>query len=436
MTRGSRPAGAGTAPLLAALCALAAWCGVPVVAADEVALVGRAAFPDRRDPPPWRELSGEERQRFDLGRLVFNTPWVQAGREGAGRRDGLGPQFIAASCDNCHNNGARGRGTDRSDALPSSFVMQLAGPGIERYGHVLAPQALAGIVPEGSVQVERIARHGRHADGDAWVLHEPRYRIVNLGYGDLPPDTVLGPRIAPALFGTGLLEAVPDAAIAQWHASQPRALRGLPGGRFNWLGDAHSLEEQTARAYAREMGITSAREPRDDCTSVQHDCLAAPDGGSPEVSAEFFDAVVAYQRALAVPSRPAPLDPRLEQRGRQLFGQAGCATCHRPLLPVDTAAGPARIDAYTDLLRHDLGPALADRTLSGSAVATRWRTAPLWGLSHALAGGEVALLHDGRARSLEEAILWHGGQADRARQAFTAMPRADRQDLLAWLGTL
>jgi CxxC motif-containing protein (DUF1111 family) len=408
--------------------------GVHLVLAqgEPAPIAGRADFEDRRDPPAWRTLDAATHDSYELGVAVFNTPWVVAGTPNAVRRDGLGPLFIAASCDGCHNNGARGRGELRGGRLPNSFVMQLGGPATQ-YGNVLNTQALPGHVAEGSVALQWTLRSGLYTGGGSWELREPHYRIAALEYGPLPATTILRPRIAPAVFGAGLLEAVPAAALAAIRAAQPRAQRGglawqevdgqRVAGRFGWQADAISIEDQTTRAMAREMGLTSRLRTQDDCTARQLQCRAAAQGGMPEVSEEFLQALVVLQRELAVPSRSRDVVPADRASGARLFEITGCSVCHRTALPVQLeGAAPASIDAYTDLLLHDMGDGLADRTLDDKVVRSRWRTAPLWGMAHALALGDIGLLHDGRARSIEEAVLWHGGQARTARRAFGKLP--------------
>ncbi len=393
--------------LLVALLATAA-CGAQAEEAQRP--LGRVPFTDRRDPPAYDTLDATAREQFELGLAAFNTGWVPAGQKNASRRDGVGPLIVGVSCDGCHNNGARGRGDAVATRLSNSFVMQLGGAPTA-YGHVINTQAIEGFTPEAHIEVQRIERAGRYADGSSWKLHEPQYSLTALNHGPLPRDTVLRPRIGAAVFGTGLLEAVPEQAREDIRRSQPRAQRGHIAGRFGWQAEAVSIADQTARAFAREMGLTSAMQPADDCTAVQTTCRDAPHGGTPEVSAELFAAVVSFQRQVAVPARP-PVDAAMDGAGLALFTRTGCATCHRPQLPVQRESGADTIDAFTDLLRHDMGEALADRTVGGRSVQSLWRTAPLWGLAHALQNTDVALLHDGRARSLEEAILWHGGEAE------------------------
>lgn len=418
---------------LRVLALLAAACCVHTAQAQQP--LGRVPFTDRRDPPAFEPLDAAARDQFELGLAAFNTAWLPAGQKYATRRDGVGPLLVAVSCDGCHNNGARGRSDSANSRLSNSFVMQLGGKRQTAYGHVINTLAIDGFKPEARIEVRRVEQSGRYADGSGWALREPQYTLADLNHGPLPPDTVLRPRIGAAVFGAGLLQAVPDAARDSIRHSQPRAQRGRIAGRFGWQGEAVSIADQSAQAFAREMGLTSAMRPEDDCTAEQTACRAAPHGGTPEVSAELFDAVVSFQTYVAVPARP-PRHEALEREGLAVFTRTGCALCHRPQLPVQLQDRSATIDAFTDLLLHDMGDALADRTAGGQRVKSLWRTAPLWGLAHALQNADAALLHDGRASTPEEAILWHGGEASEARKAFIKLSRREREQLLAWLATL
>jgi CxxC motif-containing protein (DUF1111 family) len=183
------------------------------------------------------------------------------------------------------------------------------------------------------------------------------------------------------------------------------------------------------------MGLTSQSLSRDDCTPAQPDCVEALQAGTPELPEEFFHAVNTFQFLLAAPAR-GKIDPAADVAGAALFERAGCAACHVPQLPVPRDQGDIRIDPYTDLLLHDMGEGLADRTVAGTAVTSRWRTPPLWGLAHAFQTGPVALMHDGRAGSIEEAILWHEGQGAESRRNFMAMDANARRQLLGWIASL
>jgi CxxC motif-containing protein (DUF1111 family) len=261
---------------------------------------------------------------------------------------------------------------------------------------------------------------------------------------------VIKPRLAPALFGAGLLDAVPETAISEgaarsddrafgspvWHSRQGTRMLG----RFGWQGGAVSIRDQTMGAFAREMGLTTDERSSDDCTPIETDCREQPNGGSPEVSEELLDAVVTFVRMLAVPV--SPVRAEAGALGSELFEKIGCAACHRPRLPVELpGSGGAKVSGviapYTDLRLHDLGTQMADENASGEKIISRWRTAPLWGLGYRLQmETHPTFLHDGRARSVEEAILWHSGEAARARLRFSDLGPSARKALLGWLATL
>jgi CxxC motif-containing protein (DUF1111 family) len=412
--------------LIAALPALAAGAG----------LVGQRQFTDARNPPAFLDLDPTTQARVDLGHAVFNTQWLPAGAANAARRDGLGPLYNAAACDACHNEGAHGRGPTGDGAAPAALIVQLEQapekPGTDsagdpRYGHTFNTSSIEGFAAEGVVTIRYESVNGRYPDGAEWALRSPHYELSALAHGPLSAHTVVQPRLAPALFGLGLLEAVVDG----------------PASRFGWQARSTSLRDQTTKAFARDMGLTTVDRPMDDCTPAERDCLGAANGGNPEVAPELLDAVVEFQETLAVPSAPTSLTTAgaAPAAAAGLFGTLGCAACHRPTWSVDlpTRDGNverAQIAPYTDLALHDMGSRLADRNVSGDAVLTRWRTAPLWGMGYRLrTDRQPTFLHDGRARSLEEAILWHGGEAQAAQQHFTALTATQRAALVEWLGT-
>lgn len=405
-----------------------------------------ADFVDPREPPPYRALSSGERDAFELGHAVFNTQWVPAGTPRAQRRDGLGPLFNAASCDACHNNGARGQGPGGSGPLPVGLVIQLSNAGgpDPGYGHVFNTAAIDGFPAEGTVSVSYDVREGRYPDGQPWRLRVPRYRLDKLLSGPILASTVIKPRLAPPLFGVGLLDAVPEAALMKRVRNEPSIVRGSLAhaggeqriGRFGWQGDSPSLADQTARALSREMGLRSRLIPKDDCGIPNERCRKAAAGGEPEVSDEFLAALVAFQRTLAIPRADAraKLDTASEAKAAAYFSSTGCIECHAAELPVDALGPLSRIQPYTDLLLHDMGPDLADRDAAGSIVDSRWRTAPLWGIGHLSRDGErYFLMHDGRARSIEEAVLWHAGEAAAARDRFTHLAPELRRLLIDWV---
>ncbi len=448
----------GVVCVAALVAGLAVCCNVALA---ERPAFGIEPFVNHRDPPFYLALSDAQRARADLGHEVLNTQWVPAGTPHAERRDGVGPLFNAPSCDECHNEGAHGRGPMGDGLAPFALVVQLEEPSGNShaeprcdpvYGCVFNTLALRGVRPEGQVVIRYREVDGHYADGGRWSLRAPTYRLVDLAYGPLAPQTIIKPRIAPALFGAGLLEAVPVTAITErpsagisTHALGAPAWQWRRGvevlGRFGWQGSALSVRDQTARAFAREMGLTSSVIGKDDCTASEVTCLEQPNGGSPEVSDTLFDAVVDFVSWLAVPAPPQMPAERGENESA-LFARLGCAACHRPRLPVvlrgkDGLLIHRMIAPYTDLRLHDLGMALADRNAAGVSVPSKWRTAPLWGLGYRLKRESMpTFLHDGRARSVAEAILWHGGEGASARRRFEELDSAQRQALLRWLGTL
>ncbi|MEJ1962367.1 MAG: di-heme oxidoredictase family protein [Gammaproteobacteria bacterium] len=210
-------------------------------------------------------------------------------------------------------------------------------------------------------------------------------------------------------------------------------------GRFGWQATEPTVESQIAAAFSREMGLTTPRIDHIDCGQATETCDSKPNGGTPEVDAGIFDAVVTFELLHAVPLTVTP-EPALARTAAVKFDAVGCSACHRTTLRVAPPAGDSEareIHPYTDLLLHYLGEDLSDRDVAGNVALSEWRTAPLWGLNASVATGRpLRLMHDGRARSIEEAIAWHGGGAASSRAAFEGLPKQDRDALVAWIATL
>lgn len=411
---------------------------------------------------PAANLQTTERAEFAMGNAFFNSPWVVAPAS-ARARDGLGPLFNARSCDACHNNDGRGQPPAHGER-PVSLVVQfgLATPGKygaplpePHYGGNLNPFAIKGAA-EGTLVIDYEERAGQFADGESYSLRMPHYSFAELAFGPLSPDVRFSPRVAPAVFGSGLLEAVADTEIRKREDPDDKDGDGISGrinllwdhalnrealGRFGWKANQPDIAHQTAAAFHGEIGMTSALNPTENCTSVQPECLAAPNGGDPEVSSEIFAHIVQYGRMLGVPARRDLQDGQV-RRGAQKFLDAGCDRCHVPTLrtaklPQQPWLSEQTFHPFTDLLLHDMGPELADGRRDFGASGSEWRTPPLWGLGllHTV-NGHTLLLHDGRARNVSEAILWHGGEAERAKESFRTMSKEDRTALLRFLGSL
>ena len=321
------------------------------------------------------------------------------------------------------------------------------------YGGQLQDMAIPGAKPEGEVNISYQIQMLRLADGSQVELRKPKVSISELNYGLLHADTLMSARIAQPMIGLGLLEAISEADILAKENPESSGISGRANkvwdikqqktvlGRFGWKAGQPSLRQQNASAFAGDMGITSALFLADDCMQSQG-CERFPNGGELEVSEDILDSVTFYSQHLAVPLRRG-LDKPDVQAGEQLFLALGCSGCHTPSYTTGTHASPAlsqqKIYPYTDLLLHDLGEGLADNRPEFLANGQEWRTQPLWGLGYAaeVAGSEDAFyLHDGRARTLLEAILWHGGEAEPAKQAVMAASKNERAQLIAFLESL
>ncbi|MDJ0962577.1 MAG: di-heme oxidoredictase family protein [Acidimicrobiia bacterium] len=383
---------------------------------------------------------------FQVGNEFFRQAWVVA--PGTEANDGLGPLFNATACITCHVDDGRSRGPDQGVVdRPGLIVFLNSGfdesgiPVLDSgYGGQIQDRSIDGVPAEAVVVVDYEDVVVEYPDGTSITLRRPAYTLDQLAFGGLAPETSLSPRVAPPLIGMGLLEAVSEDTIAEFLDIDDSDDDGISGwlgwGRFGWKASIHTLQEQTEAALHGDIGITSDRFPSEDCPAPQLECRRAPNGGSPEVSEARIGAIVNYLRTLAVPAR-RDLDDPLVAAGAEMFGAAGCDACHRPTLTTGESSVPAasrqEIHPYTDLLLHDMGPGLADTGPGGA----EWRTPPLWGIGlTGVVGGHTTFLHDGRARSLEEAIMWHSGEASAAQRAFAEMAKEEREALIAFLKSL
>lgn len=442
------------------------------------ALSGGSATVQRRDQNafalPSANLPPVRRVDFSVGNSFFRNPWVIAPSTTTAR-DGLGPLFNTNACQNCHIRDGRGHPPEPGDNNAVSMLVRLSIPGGEAsaqalqrigvvpepvYGTQLQDMAIPGVVPEGKVRVEYDPLVMRFRDGTEVELRQPTLRITHLGYGPLHPETRVSARIAPPMIGLGLLEAIPETAIlanADPDDKNDDGISGRPNwvwdearqqvalGRFGWKAGQPSLNQQNAHAFAGDMGLTTHLLPHDDCTPAQTACQQAPNGngpdGEPEVSDNILRLVEFYTRNLGVPARRAVDDPQV-LAGKNLFFKAGCNQCHTPQFTTRSDAAEPElanqvIRPYTDLLLHDMGEGLADNRSEFQANGREWRTPPLWGLGLTQAvSGHTQLLHDGRARNVLEAILWHGGEAQAAQRQVLAFDAEQRAALLSFLNSL
>ncbi len=419
---------------------------------------------------------------FKIGNSIFRRLWVSA-PSSTDASDGLGPLFNARGCQNCHLKDGRGHPPLSADVPDDSgsMLMRLSVPPKTEeekallasrkansipdpmYGGQLQESSIQGFEPEGQVKVAYEEEEVTLAGGEVVRLRAPSYEITDLGYGPLSPDIMLSPRVAPQMIGLGLLEAVPEEQIlanADPDDADGDGISGKPNwvwsrlhdkmmlGRFGWKASVPTIAEQTADAFSADIGLSTTLHPSGagECTALQTKCLNAPSGNSPkyqnvEVGDELFDLVTFYSQNLAVPKRRDPDDPEI-LKGKALFYETGCVKCHQPkFLTGDVPDQPhlsnQLIYPYTDMLLHDMREGLADNRPDGEASGTEWRTPPLWGISLTeTVSGHTLFLHDGRARNLTEAIMWHDGEAKTARDALAALPKEDRERLLAFVNSL
>lgn len=409
---------------------------------------------------PMPGLSEDERGQFTRGRSLFNQSWVAAPARDS-EVDGLGPLYNRLACVSCHARNGRGLPPQRLGERMLAMLVRLSVPGQgphggprphPAYGDQFNEEGIPGVPGEGRVSLRWRPVEHRLVSGERRTLRAPQLRFAELAYGPLG-QVLTSPRVGQQLVGMGLLDAVPaDALLARAAQAKPDGVRGRVNqvwsvsqsqhtvGRFGHKANMASLREQIAGAFLGDLGITSALHPQENCTSVQTACQQAPSGGAPELDDSQLDAVTFYLAQLEPPA-PRPLPAAELRRGQALFARAGCAVCHLPSLRTAAQATTPRLAgrelaAYTDLLLHDMGPGLADGRPDFAASSREWRTAPLWGvgLTRVISEGE-GYLHDGRARTLEEAVLWHDGEARRARLRFEGFSAADRAALLRFVAS-
>jgi CxxC motif-containing protein (DUF1111 family) len=412
---------------------------------------------------PARNMQDEEhRSAFFVGHSFFNNNWVVAPASTAGR-DGLGPLFYTRSCSACHAADGRSRPPKPGEPMTTMLMrISIPGTGPHRgplpdpvYGDQIQGQAIPGVPPEADVFVTYEEVPGQFADGENFSLRKPVYSITNTGYGPFATNLLTSPRVAPVMMGAGLLEAVPEEVLRAIAAEQKSGSNGIAGrinsvwdkaagkfspGRFGWKAEQPTVRQQIAAAFDGDIGITSSLMPGENCTAREEICAKQLSGGQPEVSDTILNDVVIYAQTLAVPARRNWTDP-LVLHGKTLFTQADCAMCHVPKMQTGGSSLPElsrqTIRPYTDLLLHDLGDELADHRPVFDAGGRDWRTPPLWGIGLvSKVNGHTFFLHDGRARNFTEAVLWHGGEAEAAREKFRTLPKSGRDALMAFLESL
>lgn len=421
---------------------------------------------------PASNLSLLRREDFFMGKPFFKQPWVTAPAS-TKARDGLGALFNANSCQSCHVRNGRGRPPLQAKEALLSATVSLSIPKtdsatdkktLERfgaipdpiYGHQLQNKAILGIKNEATPSLTFEEIGGQFADGEKYSLLKPTLRLEQLNYGSLHDKVMTSIKVAPALIGLGLLDLIAEQDILAIVDPDDVDKDGISGkanrvwdvkkqktvlGRFGWKAAQPSVAQQSAMAFSEDLGITSSYFPEKTCTSVQTDCLNALHGGEPEIPDTILQKVVFYTSMIAVPSRRDVNDVQVKQ-GEALFASANCIACHVPTWKTAKSdnypeLSQQTIQPYTDLLLHDMGEGLADNRPLFEANGQEWRTPPLWGIGLVQTVNKHSrFLHDGRARNLMEAVLWHGGEAEQSKQRVLRMSKEERQALVAFLRSL
>jgi CxxC motif-containing protein (DUF1111 family) len=422
-------------------------------------------------------MSFERELDFKVGNGLFRKLWVTAPAS-TQASDGLGPLYNARSCQSCHLKDGRAHPPTGPDDPAVGMFLRLsvpAEPGALRpelaavegylatlpdpiYGGQLQTFGVLGQPAEGRMAIGYTDVPVTLGDGEVVTLRRPSYAATDLAYGPAGPDLQVSPRAAPQMIGLGLLEAVPEADIRAREDPDDADGDGISGranvvwsdelghptlGRFGLKAGQPTIRAQAAAAFSGDIGISTTLHPEGwgECTAAEAACRVAPDGGTPEAADTVLDLVAFYSRNLAVPARRDLDDPQV-LAGKRVFYAAGCPACHTPKFVTDRLEDRPEqsfqlIWPYTDLLLHDMGEGLADHRPEARATGTEWRTAPLWGIGLTeTVTGRASFLHDGRARTLLEAILWHGGEAEAARDAVAELSKAERDALIRFLESL
>lgn len=425
---------------------------------------------------PSNNLPITKRLDFSVGNSFFRNPWVQAPST-TDARDGLGPLFNTNGCQNCHIKDGRGHPPEEGEDQAVSMLVRMSIPALTQsqkqqliitgvipepaYGDQLEDFAIPNATPEGKIKVEYTRFDVSFRDGGKIELRKPKLVLHDLAYGELHPDTMLSARVAPPMIGLGLLESISVETLKQLVRQQKQENQGITGrlnevwnvqthsttiGRFGWKAGQPTLIQQDAAAFNGDLGITSTLFPIENCSPRQTICSERPNGNSQdddgvEVSNKILNFVEFYSQHLAVPIRRNTGKPEV-QRGQILFDEIGCASCHVPELKTAKrdelpALSEQTIHPYTDMLLHDMGEGLADGRPEFLANGNEWRTPPLWGIGYTEeVNGHTYFLHDGRARNLMEAVLWHGGEAEMSKNKVLNLSKPDRMALISFLNSL
>jgi CxxC motif-containing protein (DUF1111 family) len=433
-------------------------------------------------------LGATSNRLFLVGNELFEAPWTIAPAS-ADLRDGIGPLLNVNACQTCHIKDGRGHAPQDEDDSAGSMLVRLFRPaknenetglllsGLQgnftdgNYGGQIQDHSNPGIASEANIKISYSEKPITFEDGFVTTLRQPHLSLVNLNYGALGESTRFSVRIANAMIGLGLLENISESDILKNADPDDNNNDGISGeanyvmdvatgllalGRFGWKAGQPSLRQQSAGAFNGDMGLTTTLFPLANCTDVQIDCAGAITGvnveDSVEINDDLLDFVEFYTQHLAVPER-RNINNADVLAGAELFKRANCQSCHTPYFQTDTnnqlpALSNQDIFPFTDMLLHDMGEDLSDLQQDGSAAPAQesseflassreWRTPALWGigLSHVV-NAEAGFLHDGRARTPMEAVLWHAGEGQASKEVVLNFTADERAQLAAFLMSL
>lgn len=374
---------------------------------------------------------------------------------------GLGPIFNQNSCENCHVSNGRSPFPDDINDLRGLLIrLSIDGTGIygepkpvPNFGGQLQTKAIFGKNPEAKLAWNKIEEIKTFLDGEQIKLSKPMFTFNN-PYVSMPPNILYSPRIAPPIIGLGLIEAIKESDLLANEDLNDADKDGISGkanrvwdnknsaikiGRFGWKAGQPSLLQQTAAAYNQDMGITNPYFKIESSYGQQQNDFSNDD---PEIDELTLKSATFYPQSVAVPQRRNTTDPTVIY-GKKLFLQIKCGTCHHPKYITGQHSEYAFLSnqiifPYSDFLLHDMGDGLADNRQEFDANGKEWRTPPLWGvgLTKIVGGDNANYLHDGRANTLEEAIMWHGGESENSKESFRKLNKSDRNAIIKFLESL
>jgi CxxC motif-containing protein (DUF1111 family) len=401
---------------------------------------------------------------FYVGNSLFQQSWIRSGGSTTAR-DGLGPTFNANACSECHRKVGRGKPLEAGQRFSKGFLLRISKPGkniyggpkpVHGYGNQIQERSNLGISIEANVEVNYEFISGSFDDGEPYELRKPIYSIVDEQFGSLQ-GVFTSPRVGQQVIGLGLIDAlaVEDILINQdefdsnndgisgkanlvWNFSTNKT----QVGRFGWKANEPTLLQQVASAFSGDIGLTNSVFPNKNCPSPQKDCNSEKNGGNPEVSDRQLNNIMVYSSSLSVPIR-RNYDKKNVLNGKKLFRDMKCNSCHKEVFktsdnyPFNPTLQNITIRPFSDFLLHDMGEGLADNRSDYLANGKEWRTQPLWGLGLIQeVNKHNFLLHDGRARGIQEAILWHSGEAEKSKNSYKRLTKKDRENVLAFLNSL